>query len=287
MTVVPTRIGVIGLGKMGLPMAGHLMAAGYEVVGYEPDPGRREAAAAAGVSAAGSPAEVAAATEGSLVVVGFDDEVNAVCLGDNGVLAGAVAGHLVMVCSTVRPDTVTAIDRELRAKGIATADATLCRAEHAAVDGTLLVLLGGDVAELQPWDAPLRTFATDIVHLGPVGSGQVGKMINNVLLWISVIGNQETLRLARRLGMDQERLREALLLSSGSNWALETWMKARPMPWAEKDLGICLDVAAEEGYSMPLTAAARELMKGVKQRKAQDVPGGATASMFDFVEHLR
>ena len=285
-TMAPQRVGVVGLGKMGLPMARHLVAGGFTVVGYDPEEARRTEAANAGVTIAASPKQVAAETDGTLVVVGFDDQAAEVCGGGDGIRAGAARGHTVLICSTIRPTTSVAIAEELADAGIRVADATLCRAEHAAVDATLLVMFGGDEDVLEAWRGALGCFASDIARVGDVGAGQIAKMINNVLLWISVVGNQEALRLARELGMEQGPLVDALLLSSGANWAMETWQKARPMPWAEDDLGICLDIATEHGFPMPLTASVREAMKDVKRRKAARVEGGAKASMYAYVEQI-
>lgn len=282
----PRRVGVVGLGKMGLPMARHMLAGGFSVVGFDPDAERVAAAEEAGIESVASPEEVAGKTDGTLVVVGFDDQASEVCLGQHGIRAGAAEGHTVLICSTIRPETSVAIAEELTPAGITVADATLCRAEHAAVDATLLVLFGGPEPLLDAWTDVLRCFASDIARVGEVGTGQIAKMINNVLLWISVVGNTEALRLARELGMEQGPLIDALLLSSGANWSMKTWQKSRPMPWAEDDLGICLDIAATEGFPMPLTASARETMKDIKRRKATRVEGGAKASMFDYVETI-
>jgi 3-hydroxyisobutyrate dehydrogenase-like beta-hydroxyacid dehydrogenase len=276
-------IGIIGLGKMGLPMARHLIAKGFAVVGSDPSDASRSEASAAGVHVVETPADVRRQSDGVLVIVGFDAQATAVCLGPDGISSADSGATDVLMCSTIHPDTSVMIRAALAEAGVGYADATMCRAEHAAVDGTLLMLFGGDQQLLERWNAPLSAFATDIVRVGDVGSGQVAKMINNVLLWITVLANQEALRFASSLGVEQEGLVEALLLSSGANWALETWKKSRPMPWAEDDLSICLSIAGDAQFPLPLTASVRELMKTVKADKARLVPGGASASMFDFV----
>lgn len=278
------HVGVVGLGKMGLPMANHLRDAGFVVHGFDPRPGAAAAAERHGIVVAAAPAEVAGRAAATFVVVGFDDEVVEVCLGAGGIHEGASPGDVVFLCSTIAPDTSTRVGRDLSGRGVRVADATLCRAEHAAVDATLLVLGGGDPEVFEEWDGALRTFATDVCLLGDLGAGQVGKMLNNLLLWINVAANAEALRLGERLGVAQDALIPALMLGSGANWALGTWHKARPMPWAEKDLAICLEYADRVGLSAPLSGLTREVMKRLKQDKASMSEDGATASMRLAIE---
>lgn len=279
-----THVGVLGLGKMGLPMAQHLLKAGYAVHGYDVSAERTTAAAEAGITVEPTPAELARHVSATLVVVGFDDEVRAACLGAGGLHEGASAGDVVFLCSTIAPDTSLEVGAGLAGQGVRVADATLCRAEHAAIDGTLLVMGGGDADIFAEWDDALRTFATDVSLLGGLGAGQVGKMINNLLLWVNVTANQEALRLGMRLGVSQEALIPALMLSSGANWALGTWHKARPMPWAEKDLAICLEYADRVGLSVPVSGITREAMKRLKQVKAVTTDDGVKASMQVVVD---
>lgn len=279
-----TSVGLLGLGKMGMPMARHLSDAGYEVVGYDVVPEATDAAARHGIAVARTPAEVARNVSATFVVVGSDDEVELACLGPEGLRAGAAAGDAVFICSTVAPDTSVRVGAAMAEHGVDVLDATLCRAEHAAVDGTLLVLGGGDPEVFARWESALRCFATDVCLLGDLGAGQVGKMLNNLLLWINVVGNQEALRLGERLGLRQESLVPALMLGSGANWALGTWHKSRPMPWAEKDLAICLDYADRVALPAPLSAVTREVMKQLKAQKAATGPDGVHASMQSIVD---
>jgi 3-hydroxyisobutyrate dehydrogenase-like beta-hydroxyacid dehydrogenase len=279
-------IGIVGLGRMGRPMGARLARAGYRVVGHDVSGEAREPAAAVGIEVVDSARAVGEQSAASLVIVGFDDEVTSACLdADAGILAGASAGHTLMVCSTVRPETVLALREPAAARGVEVLDATLCRAEHAAVDGTLLVMVGGSESAYERWRPMMAAFATDTFHLGDLGAGQVGKMINNQLLWAAVVANWEGLRLGRRLGVAQEPLRQALLKSSGNNWALETWRASRPMPWAEKDMAIVLDYAARVGLEMPVSATAADAIAAVKLEKARWTEGGgAKSAMSDFLD---
>jgi 3-hydroxyisobutyrate dehydrogenase-like beta-hydroxyacid dehydrogenase len=282
-------ISVIGLGRMGLPMARHLITAGYQVVGFDVAEARQQAARELGAEVVASAAEAARKSVAALVVVGFDDQVSeAVADPAGGLLAGAAEGFIVAICATVDSATSTSLDKVARDRGVIVVDATLCRGEPAADDATLLVMYGGPQATFERLDPVLSTVAQDVYRLGEVGAGQVGKMLNNYLLWNSVVANYEALRLGGRFGLDLTALRESLLLSSGNNWALETWLRSRPMPWAEKDMAIVMRHADEARLPMQSAGLVREEIKRIKVVKnAWTEGGGATSSMSDFtMTHL-
>jgi 3-hydroxyisobutyrate dehydrogenase-like beta-hydroxyacid dehydrogenase len=268
------RVGVIGLGKMGHPMVRHLLRGGHAVAAYDIEPQAVKRAVELGATACANPREVAAQSELTIVVVGFDNEVLDVLAGKDGVLAGAGAESVIAVASTVYPETMKAIavDAGKLGKGISVLDIPLCRGEPAAEAGKLLMLVGGEEAVLSRCRPAFSCFADDIFLLGGHGAGQVGKMINNLLLWASVCANHEGLKLAGALGVEPERLREALLKSSGRNWALETWVQARPMPWAEKDMAIVMHEADTARLSLPLSGVIREVIKAVKRELGAATP---------------
>ncbi|MBB5790207.1 NAD(P)-dependent oxidoreductase [Jiangella mangrovi] len=276
-------IAVIGLGKMGFPMARNLAAAGYRVVVFDIDADRAAALAEHGVEAAASPAEAAARSAAALVVVGFDNEVQAVVSGENGLLTSPPEGYVIAVCSTVEPRTSTDAAELAKARGAHVVDASLCRGEPSAEDGSLLVMCGGEDEHLDFIQPVLEVVGSDVHRLGGVGAGQVGKMLNNFLLWNSVVANYEAMRLGARLGVDLEPLRQSLLQSSGNNWALETWLRSRPMPWAEKDMRIMMQYADEAALPMPLAGLIRETIKEIKiVKNAWTEGGGRKSSMDDF-----
>jgi 3-hydroxyisobutyrate dehydrogenase-like beta-hydroxyacid dehydrogenase len=278
-------VGVIGLGKMGLPMAGHLKRAGHLVTGYDPSNAARDTALAQGVPVVTSVAELARASAGTLVVVGTDDQVLDVCCGEEGIIAAAAAGHVIFICSTVSPETSIEVGARAAEAGIEVLDATMCRGEVGAIEGDLLVMGAGREDILQAWTETFSCFASDIVHLGELGAGQVGKLVNNLLVWVAAVGNYEALRLGMRLGVDQEKLRTALLLAGGDNQMMRTWHRPRPMPWAEDDMSIVMERADELKLSLPLAGVVRELIKDIKIRKREwGVDPESYESMFDFVE---
>ena len=267
------RVGVIGLGKMGLPMARHLAGRGFAVIGYDLALAALKAAAAAGVQPVNSPKAVAATSDLVIVVVGFDQEVEAVIFGENGIIAGAGDGLVVAVASTIAPHTMNKLAARLPAKPVVTVlDIPLCRGEGAAQEGKLLIMGGGDKTAFDACRGAFQTFADSIFHLGPTGAGQVGKMVNNLILWASIAANEEGLKLGAALGVDREALRAALLDSSAANWSLATRPEEKPMPWAEKDMTIVLKEADAARLALPVCGVVKEAIKAVKLERHWPTP---------------
>lgn len=267
------RVGIIGLGKMGLPMAGHLLAKGFAVVGCDPIPEARAEARKLGVEILATPAAVAAVTDLSIVVVGFDHEVEIVALGRDGIATGAQRGHIMAVGSTISPQAAKTIAARLAAHGIVALDAPLTRGEAAATAGRLLILGAGDDAAFEACRPAFATFASDIHHLGSApGAGQVGKMVNNLILWACTAANDEGLRLGEALGVPADRMRKALHDSSAQNWAMDQRADLSGMPWAEKDMMIVLAEADRERLSLPLCGTIKEVIKGLKIRMGLGMP---------------
>jgi 3-hydroxyisobutyrate dehydrogenase-like beta-hydroxyacid dehydrogenase len=259
------NVGVVGLGKMGMPMARLIGARGFAVIGYDVALPAIKAAAAIGVRPVNSPKGVAAASDLVIVAVGFDSEVEAVMFGDDGVLAGAADGSLIAIASTVAPATMRRLERRCAGRnGIKLLDIPLCRGEQAAERGKLLVMGGGDKDAFDACRPVFAAFADSVFHLGALGSGQVGKMVNNLILWACISANDEGLKLGHKLGVEREALREALVASSASNWALASRIEEQPMPWAEKDMTIVLKEADHLRMSLPLCGVVKEVVKTVK-----------------------
>ena len=258
---------------MGLPMARHLVRRGFTVAGFDVDEAAMEKAAEAGVNTALSPQAVAAASELVIIVVGFDQEVEAVIFGERGVLSGARDGSVIAVASTIAPQTMQRIAARLPASPkVALLDIPLCRGEGPAQEGKLLIMGGGDRAAFDACRPAFSAFATSIHYLGPAGAGQVGKMVNNLILWACISANEEGFKLAHKLGVERETLRPALLDSSAGNWSLETRPEEKPMPWAEKDMTIVLKEADAARLSLPLCGVIKEVIKTVKLERNWPTP---------------
>ncbi|MDE0058735.1 MAG: NAD(P)-dependent oxidoreductase [Defluviicoccus sp.] len=264
-------VGVIGLGKMGGQLARHLAAAGFETLGYDVRAEAMVQAEADGAAATGSPAELATKSDLVIVGVGFDSEVEAALFGENGAMGSPRPGSTMAVASTVAPATMLKIAERIGGD-VAVLDIPMARGEQAAIDGNLLIFGGGDRAAFDRCRPAFSTFSDAIHHLGPVGAGQVGKLVNNLILWACISANEEGFRLAEELGVEAGALREALLQSSAQNWALATEAVERPMPWAEKDMTIVLKEADAARVSLPLCGTVKEVIKGVKIARGQAMP---------------
>jgi len=265
-------VGIIGLGKMGFPMARHLRKAGFQVAGYDISPDARKQVEMSGIEVLASPKAVAGAAEFVIVVVGFDSEAEAAVLGPDGIAAAARPGLVVGIASTVAPRTMQKIAAKLEGSGIVLLDMPITRGEPAAEAGKMLTMVGGDAAAFEAVKPALQTFASSIYHIGNLGAGQVGKMVNNLILWACISANHEGLRLAEKLGVDPERLRVALIDSSAGNWALQTRPEEQPMPWAEKDMRIVLTEADRLRMSVPLCGVVTEVVKSVKFERGWPTP---------------
>lgn len=268
----PRRIGILGLGAMGRPMARHLIAKSFEVAGCDPSAAACEHAAAAGVAIVATPRELAARSDAVLIVVGFDAQAERAVFGPGGIRDAARPGLIVAMGSTIAPSFARDLARRLEGSGIILLDMALTRGEPFAEAGTMLILGGGDDTAFAACQPVFRCFASDIFHLGPFGSGQVGKMVNNLILWACMNANDEGLRLGAALGVDAEKLRDALTHSSAENFSLSARADERPTPWAEKDMRIVLQEAAAAGLSLPLSALVKERIADFKHRKGYPTP---------------
>ena len=266
------KVGIVGLGKMGLPMARHIAKAGFEVHGLDIDPQTQTAARAAGMTLASTPAALAAVCDFVIVVVGFDDEAMTVILGSDGLASGAHAGLIVGVASTVAPSTMQKLARRVAGSGISLIDMPITRGEWAAEAAQLLVMAGGDKAAFERCRPVLACFSDAIFHVGDLGAGQVGKMVNNLILWACISANDEAFKIADKLGVDRETLRAALLESSAGNWALKVKPEEQPMPWAEKDMRILLAEADKLRLPVPLAGVVAQTVKTVKIERGWPTP---------------
>ena len=258
------KVGVIGAGRMGLPIIGHLARKGFQVVVHDTDGGKRKAIEERGAQWAADSGALAAASEVVLVCVGYDEELRQIF---PQLAAKACPGAIHAVLSTVNPKTVQQL-AAAAPRGIAVVDATMCRGGRAADEGTLLCFVGGDAATVDRLRPVLAAFASDIVHTGPAGSAQVAKAANNLILWACLVADHEALALAQRFGLDVDLLRKALGVSSASNDALAKW-GTQTMAWADDDMAIVAEMARELGLKLPQSEITREICRSLKPRRYQ------------------
>lgn len=276
-------LGWIGLGDMGAPMAGRLLAAGHTLHVWARNPERLTALCAAGATAVESPRAVAARSDAVFLCVTDGKAVEAIVWGPDGIAAGAPPGALVIDHSTIDPPTTRRAAERLAAGGVGWVDAPVSGGSSGAAAGTLACFLGGsdaDVARARPW---MAAYTGNVTHMGPVGSGQITKSCNQAIVGTTIALWAEVLNYARKCGLDPARLVEAL----AGGWADSTIRQAHGRALAEgrftrapgnlllKDLEIVGDLARESGSPMPVTSIVTTLYRLLVAQGHE--PGGATA----------
>ncbi|GAA3204932.1 NAD(P)-dependent oxidoreductase [Actinocorallia longicatena] len=215
-----TRVGFIGLGSQGAPMARRIIEEGHPTTLWARRPSSVEPFAGTSAKIAASPAELAAASDLVCVCVVADDDVEQVLTGDDGVLSGLREGAVIAVHSTIAPATCERLAERAAASGIRLVDAPVSGGGPAAAERRLLVMAGGDDDAVEFCRPVFAAFADPVVHLGPLGSGLLAKLLNNVLFTANLGVAAETLALGRSLDLDPRRLAEVLGHGSAASFAL-------------------------------------------------------------------
>ena len=265
------RIGLIGAGRMGHAMLTHLLKAGYPVTAQDASAEAMKRAVAAGATAATTPAALARDCRFVIIAVGFDAEAIEVVTGADGLLAALAPGAIIAISATVAPTTMTALSEAAAAKGVEVIDAAICRGGWAADEGALLVLFGGTAAAVAKAKPIYASFCSDMQHIGALGHGQVGKALNNLLLWANGVALLEAGKLAESAGVDLAKLRDALLIGTGNSAALEDWDQMT-FTWALKDMQLVGQMSDAAGLSLPLAGAVKELVKDARRVKTNGGP---------------
>ena len=258
------NVGVIGAGRMGQPIVGHLARKGFAVHVHDIDAGKRAAVEARGGKWSADAAALARASDAILICVGYDRELREL-LSDDGILKHVHSGSIVAILSTVHPGTVRELAERGRKRDLHVVDATMCRGGRAADEGTLLSFIAGSAAIVACLRPVLAAFSSDIVPTGDVGTAQVAKAVNNMIMWACLAADHEALALAHRYGLDVEALRKALLTTHAANGALENWGK-QTMAWADDDMAIVAEMAAQAGIALPQAGVNREICRALKPR---------------------
>lgn len=259
------QVGVLGAGRMGTPIIGHLVRKGFVTHASDALTARQAEVQRLGARWHADNESLAAVSDVILVCVGYDAEVRAL-LAPGGPLQQARAGTIVAILSTVEPETVQQLASATPALHVV--DSTVCRGGMAADTGTLLSFVGGSDEVVERLKPVLQAYSSDVVHTGGVGTAQVAKAANNLILWACLIANHEALALAQGYGLDTEVLRKALMGSSAENHALDVWGK-QTMAWADDDMAIVQQMATRCGLSLPQSGLNRELCRSLKPKRYQ------------------
>ena len=261
------RIGFVGLGVMGRPMAQNLLKAGYTLAVYARRLETAQVLAAGGASLTGSPREVARASDIVFTMVTNTPDVEQVVLGDDGLIHGLAPGSVVVDCSTIAPGATRRMAEILRARGIEMLDAPVSGGEAGAVQGTLSVMVGGRPEVYARVRPVLERMGKTVVHVGENGAGQVAKAVNQLILVTTREACAEGLALARRCGVDAGKVREALMGGFAASRVLDVMgrrmveedydpgVEAR---WHWKDMHIVMGLAAEVGLAIPAASVAAQ-----------------------------
>jgi 3-hydroxyisobutyrate dehydrogenase-like beta-hydroxyacid dehydrogenase len=275
------RAGFIGLGNIGKPMARRLVAAGFETTVHDLAAAPVHELVAAGAKAVATARAVGASSDYVGLCVRDDADLRAVALGPEGLFAGADAGTIVAVHSTVQPKTVAELAEASAARGIAVLDACITGGAVGAAQGTLTVMVGGDASHLAKIRPALESFAKLIVHAGPLGTGAKLKLCNNLMTYLAWTSAYEATLLARAAGLPQQvledvtrsngNLTDPMLAFLGLHKAPEETrrsenfqaMVTRFVELAEKDLAATLELARECGVALPGAGLASQIMARV------------------------
>src|SRR5665213_3413312 len=280
------RIGFIGLGVIGAPMAGHLATAGYHLTIHDLDPAAaaRVAAPYNNVAVAVSPRAVGAASDIVITMLPSGREVSAVAIGEDGVVQGLRPGGLLLDTSSAEPWHTKAVAARLAEAGIAMVDAPVSGAEAGAKAAELVFMGGGaeaDIARIRP---VLEVLGKQIFHLGPVGSGHVMKAINNLITAVTLMATTEGLIAGTRHGLDPTIMNDVHDASTGGSWVGRTQFRQRifnrafddqfKLALMMKDIKIAGRLAEDAALDLPLSRTAQQLWAAI----AAQLPAGASLS---------
>jgi len=260
------RIGFVGLGRMGRPMAAHAARGGFHVTGWDVSQTAIAQAEAGNCRPAGSLADCARHCDAIFVIVPTDTDFTDACTKQDGIFANARAGTIVCACSSLLPETASQMAAKAAGAGLEFLDMPLTKGVRAAEAGTMTVLAGGEAEVLGRVRPVLETFSDAIHHVGGAGAGQVAKSVNNILLWSGLESAIEALTLGRAYGLDAETLRLALLDCSAESWVLRELQLIQPT-WPAKDLENVAHMANSAHIDMPLVDRLRELAADINRRE--------------------
>lgn len=270
-----TQVGWIGTGVMGSSMVGHLIAAGYPATVYTRTKEKAEPLIAKGAKWAASPKELAAQSDVIFSIVGFPSDVREVLLGDNGALAGAKAGAVLVDMTTSEPSLAREVYKAAKAKGVHSVDAPVSGGDIGAKNAALSIMIGGDKDVVEAVTPLFQVMGKTIVHQGGPGSGQHTKMVNQILISTGMIGVCEALLYGHKAGLDLPTVLQSVGPGAAGSWSL-TNLGPRMMNnnfdpgfFVEhfiKDMGIALAESKRMGLSLPGLALAEQLYLSVKAK---------------------
>lgn len=285
------KVAFLGLGVMGFPMAGHLAAKGHEVTVYNRTPAKAEAwVARHGGRAAATPAAAAEGADFVMACVGNDDDLRAVCLGDEGAFAGMGQDAIFVDHTTVSAKVTRELAAVAAPMGLGFVDAPVSGGQAGAENGVLTVMCGGSEADYAAAEPVIAAYAKACRRMGETGAGQLTKMCNQIAIAGLVQGLSEALHFAEKAGLPISDVVEAISQGAAGSWQMSNRYKTMEagtfdfgfaVDWMRKDLGICLATADETGASLPVTALVDQFYKEVQAM------GGSRWDTSSLIARLR
>ncbi|MDZ4278993.1 MAG: 2-hydroxy-3-oxopropionate reductase [Dehalococcoidia bacterium] len=288
----PGRVGFIGLGIMGRPMARNLLKAGYPLTVWNRSRPGIDALVQAGAQEADSPRAVAAQSDAVITILGDSTDTEQVALGERGIIEGAHQGLVHIDMSTISPAVTRAIAERYAETGVEMLDAPVSGGEQGAVDGTLAIMIGGRPETFERCRPLFEALGGTIVHCGPSGAGQVVKLCNQVVVALNNLAMGEALVLAAKAGVDPATMVEVVRSGAGSSWALHNLAPRvlardfRPgfkIAHQQKDLRLALDLARDGPTPLPGTALVHQLFAALE---AEGLGEEGTQALVKALEKL-
>ena len=284
------KVGYIGLGLMGKPMAANILKAGFPLMVHNRSRAAVDELSAKGALAAATPREVAAWADVLLTNLPDSPDVEKVALGENGVLAGGHPGLIFIDHSTIKPATARKVAAALAEGGIAALDAPVSGGQIGAINGTLTIMVGGEAAALERARQVLEAEGKSITLIGPAGAGQIAKAANQIMVSAQMVAMGELLLLAQKAGADPVKVVEAIRGGAAQCWTLdvkpqrlfqgvrEPGFKARMQ---SKDLTIIMETAREYGMPLPATAVNAQLFQAMLENGMGDLDNSAVIAVLE------
>ncbi|MFM7346236.1 MAG: NAD(P)-dependent oxidoreductase [Tagaea sp.] len=270
------KLAFLGMGVMGFPMAGHLKKAGHDVVVYNRSVKKaQDWSAKHGGGNAPTPVEAAKGADIVLVCVGNDDDLRSVVFGEKGALAGMKAGAILVDHTTASAEVAREIYAQAKAKGIGFLDAPVSGGQAGAENGQLGIMVGGDADVFAKAEPVLKIYAKALSLMGPVGAGQLTKMVNQICIAGLLQGLSEGMNFAVKAGLDTEKVLSVITAGAAGSWQMNNRAKTMvqgkfdfgfAVDWMRKDLSICLDEAKRNKARLPMTAVVDQFYAQVQAR---------------------
>jgi 3-hydroxyisobutyrate dehydrogenase len=270
---VVTRVGFIGLGIMGRPMAENLLKKGFDVMVHSRSPTKVDAVVGAGARRGESPAAVAAESEIVITMVPDSPDVVAVARGERGIFAGAKPGLIVADMSTISPAVTRELAAEAADRQVQWLDAPVSGGEGGAIAGTLSIMIGGDTAAVERARPVLLAMGKVVTHIGPSGHGQTAKLCNQILVAVNLLAVSEALVFGAKAGLNLERIHEALAGGAAGSWAFQNlgrkmidrdFAPAFKVSLLQKDLRLVGEAARDLGTPVIGTELVRQLARSLE-----------------------